>query len=1083
MATMATHLPAPLSAVPIASLNARLPFVTVKDPLENLLPGYTVVPANDGVPSYAVFDKDIIKSPNDDRSYRLLLLENGMEVLLVSDPATDKAAASLDVKVGHLSDPEDLQGLAHFCEHLLFMGTEKYPVENDYTEFLTQHSGSSNAFTGMDQTCYYFDVDPKHLSGALDRFAQFFISPLFLSSAVERETNAVDSENSKNLQTDMWRFFQLDKSTSSRDHVYWRFGTGNKVTLMDEPAEKGVDVRERLLKWYKEYYSANLMKLCVVGKESLDDLTKDIVEKFSPAANYSFSPPTFPGSPLSSKELQTTLHAKSVKDARMLEIAFPFPEESLLYLSKPGAFISHLVGHEGPGSVLSLLKAKGWANSVSAGPGNGALGFEFFKVHVDLTAEGLENRDEVASIIFAYIDLINSSDPAEWMFDEVNKLSEIAFRFKEKGRSTAAAMNLSLQMSKPFPREWLLSAPYLANEWRPDIIKATSQSLTPQNCRIFVSCQKGLDGVEYKEKEKWYGTEYTVLPISESLLSVDRAKKTYPELALPKPNAFLPTNLEVFNKTEVASYAKRPLSIRNDAISRVWYKKDDRWWIPRAAAFFLMRSPLVDDTALHSLQCRFFTELVRDSLAEYVYDADLAGLSYTIEAQGDGITLTIDGYNDKLPVLAKIVLERMANLKIDPKRFEIIKDLLRRAFVNWRFDQPYNHVGSMMLHMTQQTYWTPEDKLAELDNVTVENVQEYIQELLKRMHIETLVHGNLLKDDALALGKLAETTFNPSPLTPRELLSHRALIVPEGKRLIRVDAHNPDNANSAVEQLTYIGDLTDSYERNRLAVFSQMVSEPLFEQLRAQEQLGYVVSSGTRRAIAFQGLRVIVQSEKDPVFVEGRLNVFWENFKEVLDKMTEEEIDKYKTTVINKKLEDHKNMWHESSHFWLGIQSGYYDFEQHERDAEQIKTLTKKDIVDFFHTYFFASPERPIRRMTAHIRSHRLQPETCVSFGPAFAALGIPMDEEAQKAAAAMVMAKPTLEVVKQSSRATLVAHGKSEEEIQAYLAELERLAAPMAPPEDVELVEGGVEAYRKSCEPAPHSKPVEEYADLFPKL
>ena len=58
-------------------------------------------------------------------SSRLILLPNGMEALLISDPTTDKASAALDVRVGHLSDPEDLPGLAHFCEHLLFMGTEK----------------------------------------------------------------------------------------------------------------------------------------------------------------------------------------------------------------------------------------------------------------------------------------------------------------------------------------------------------------------------------------------------------------------------------------------------------------------------------------------------------------------------------------------------------------------------------------------------------------------------------------------------------------------------------------------------------------------------------------------------------------------------------------------------------------------------------------------------------------------------------------------------------------------------------------------------------------------------------------------
>lgn len=280
--------------------------------LDHLSDDWIKVDAKDGLPPYAIFTKPVEQSPNDDRLYRcvipfsgskhcgrvtvlltsaglcrLIMLENGLEALLVSDPKTDKAAAAMDVKVGHLSDPEDLPGLAHFCEHLMFMGTEKvrrphptrrrfvnpntlsfsqYPDENDYTEFLTQHSGMSNAFTGLDQTNYFFDVAPQHLEPALDRFAQFFISPLFDPSCSEREANAVHSENSKNLQSDMWRFFQLDKSTSSRQHAYWRFGTGNRVTLWDEPISKGIDVRKRLIEWCEKHYSANTCKLSVVSK-------------------------------------------------------------------------------------------------------------------------------------------------------------------------------------------------------------------------------------------------------------------------------------------------------------------------------------------------------------------------------------------------------------------------------------------------------------------------------------------------------------------------------------------------------------------------------------------------------------------------------------------------------------------------------------------------------------------------------------------------------------------------------------------------------------------------------------------------
>ena len=72
--------------------------------------------------------------------------------------------------IGSLSDPLELPGLAHFCEHMLFLGTKKFPVENDYSKFISKHGGSYNAVTAHDHTTYYFDVLPEHIEGALDRY-------------------------------------------------------------------------------------------------------------------------------------------------------------------------------------------------------------------------------------------------------------------------------------------------------------------------------------------------------------------------------------------------------------------------------------------------------------------------------------------------------------------------------------------------------------------------------------------------------------------------------------------------------------------------------------------------------------------------------------------------------------------------------------------------------------------------------------------------------------------------------------------------------------------------------------------------
>ena len=238
---------------------------------------------------FYVYNKRIDKPLLDKREYRLIRLENELEALLICDTETDKASAAMDVRVGHLSDPPSLQGMAHFCEHLLFMGTKKYPRENEYSEFLNNHSGSSNAFTALEDTNYFFDVGHAHLEGALDRFAQFFQEPLFDPSCSEREIRAVDSEHKKNLQSDTWRSFQLEKSLSDPSHAYSKFGTGNLETLWEEPRSRGIDIRDELLKFHAEHYSANMMKLVVLGRESVDQLTRWVVDKFAGVQNKGYA--------------------------------------------------------------------------------------------------------------------------------------------------------------------------------------------------------------------------------------------------------------------------------------------------------------------------------------------------------------------------------------------------------------------------------------------------------------------------------------------------------------------------------------------------------------------------------------------------------------------------------------------------------------------------------------------------------------------------------------------------------------------------------------------------------------------------
>ena len=80
-----------------------------------------------------------------------------------------------------------------YCVQLIVrQRTEKYPIENEYSSYLSDHGGYSNAYTSQEDTVYYFDVQNEFFEGALDLFASFFVCPLFTETATEREINVTN---------------------------------------------------------------------------------------------------------------------------------------------------------------------------------------------------------------------------------------------------------------------------------------------------------------------------------------------------------------------------------------------------------------------------------------------------------------------------------------------------------------------------------------------------------------------------------------------------------------------------------------------------------------------------------------------------------------------------------------------------------------------------------------------------------------------------------------------------------------------------------------------------------------------------
>ncbi|KAH7832213.1 putative Insulin-degrading enzyme [Monocercomonoides exilis] len=216
---------------------------------------------------------DIITPLTSKKTYRCFTLKNGMKALVVSNPGADKSAAAIRVSTGAIHDPNDRFGLSHFLEHMLFLGTKKYPKEGEFSTFLTNHAGSQNGFTSLFYTKFYFVIDSRFFEEAIDRFAQFFIEPLFTESCTEREIEAVNSEYEMNLNVMSRKLYQMMRYRSNPDHYLNGFSCGRRDTL-NPPGSSVEETRLRLIKLFEKYYSAKLMTLCLVGNKPLDELQK-----------------------------------------------------------------------------------------------------------------------------------------------------------------------------------------------------------------------------------------------------------------------------------------------------------------------------------------------------------------------------------------------------------------------------------------------------------------------------------------------------------------------------------------------------------------------------------------------------------------------------------------------------------------------------------------------------------------------------------------------------------------------------------------------------------------------------------------
>ena len=872
---------------------------------------------------------EIRRPPLDTRDYRYLQLDNGMKVLLVSDPETDMAAAALDVHVGQFSDPADREGLAHFLEHMLFLGTDAYPDVDAYRDFVQSHGGGTNAGTGQDHTRYHFSVDHAHLEGALDRFSAFFTSPRLDREYVTREREAVNSEYRLKVQTQVRRSREVRRATSNPEHGFAKFSVGNLETLADRPDDA---VWDDLRAFYDKEYSASRMAVTVVGREGLDQLEALVRARFS-AVPSDGAPVRWPDVPIYREDqLGVRIHVQPLEELRELYLEFPVPNERETYTRHPLDLLTGLFGQEGAGSPHALLTDKGWITRLQSGS-DGGEDHTLFTLRMTLTEDGLAHVDEVAGVVYQYARLLGQAETLQPHWEERRQLSKLGFQFQEPARAVALARQavLALQL---YPPEQVLNHHAVWEDWDAALVSEHIARVRPDNARMFVTAP----GLETDQVEPRYDVPYGMQSFDAERVESWNTQVINPALRLPELNPFVPENTELL---EVSSTENSlPKRVEEDGKLELWHLADTSFAVPRGVVGTTIHLPAANTSLEDRINLRLWTAMVRQELAGPLDQAQQAGVRASLSQVPDGLRVQVQGFDDKLAEVLATVVGGAVSAPVDADRFQVLRDDLVRRYRNTTKDRPISQVSwalSESLSPGQDAALAAADHLEQL---TLEQFSAWREGLWRAAKVQALVHGNLGAEEGAAVGALVQGLLgDAAPAEPAPVIVRR---VPVGRELFRTVA--VDHDDSAIRVL-YQGSGTTLADQARWLMLGALLKTPAFTQLRTEQQLGYVVWARYDRRDHMPGLTVNIQSGVvGPDVLLERIEAFLSSYAGTLEAMDEAAFETVKAGLIATLEERPTTLAQKSQELDEDLALGVESFDRKAQLVELLGPVTKAEI-------------------------------------------------------------------------------------------------------------------------------------------
>ncbi|MGB1262007.1 MAG: insulinase family protein [Cognaticolwellia sp.] len=895
------------------------------------------------------------KSPNDTKQYQALTLENGLRVLLVHNKESRKSAAALAVNVGHFDDPKHRQGLAHFLEHMLFLGTEKFPDGSEHQQFIAEHGGTSNAWTATEHTCFFFDIGHQHFNTAIERFGEFFTAPLLSEAFVNKERKNIDAEFKLKLKDDIRRLYDVHKETINPAHPFAKFSVGSSETLADKA---GHNLRDEVCDFFQQHYQAHLMTLVLEGPQCIAQLQGLAQKHFSNIKSNGIAKVKVSQPLYLAQHLQKWISVQPVKNDQQLIISFAMPSIDEFYRHKPEAILAYLIGHEGPGSILSLLKSRQWAMALTAGSGVNGSNFKDFNINISLSDLGEQHLSSIVSMVFSYIKLLKQAPISKFYYQEKKALAQLSFSYQEKMSALDSVSQLVINMQH-YPEQDYIFGDYVMDGHNDAEFNNLLDYMVASNSRI-ISIGKNIQQRGEQRISKWYQVPYSVSDISQQHLDDWQNAPELAALFLPNKNPYIVAKPELIADEQAANTPLAPPEkiSQQDGLT-VWFKHDTSFNTPKGYIYLSIDSPAVMADASTIAMTRLFIDLYSDDVIEEHYDAELAGIHYHLYPHQAGLTLQLSGISTKQEQLLPRLLASLMNHDFCQQKFALFKQQLLSHWHNAENSKSISQLFASLSATMQPKSPSSQTLIKALEQVAFEQFKAFVPTIFENIALEALVHGNWSRQSADGIIANITQVFTGK-------LSHSNQVqIPcidiQGLGTLTLPMELPEHDHAAV--LYYPMQDKELRTIALTMLTNQLLSPAFFHEMRTEKQYGYLVGVGFIPINRYPGIAFYIQSpDSHAVTLTQAMDDFIGRSSDYIANLPQQHWQHLQSGLASQLQEKDTNLRIKSQRYWAAICNEESSFTQKQQLIGIIEGLALADIIEFLQQVFHH--EKPHDRLS-----------------------------------------------------------------------------------------------------------------------